>query len=115
MLEIYIYTNYKKTKENVAYLTFSKEDLRKLNCDFNLAASQVNAIANIKGCPAWVFFAESESGLVRVEFRSKDINVQLVASKFGGGGHHHASGCRLGALEDYKYVVDSLDKLARGE
>ena len=114
-LKGYIYVNYKKTKENIAYLVCSKEDLRKLGVDFNLAASQVNAIANIKGCPAWVFFAESESGLVRVEFRSKDINVQTVASKFGGGGHIHASGCRLDALEDYKYVLESLDKLARGE
>lgn len=114
-LKGYIYVNYKKTKENIAYLVCPKEDLRKLGCDFNLAASQVNAIANIKGCPAWVFFSESESGLVRVEFRSKDINVQTVAAKFGGGGHVHASGCRLDALEDYKYVLDSLDKLARGE
>lgn len=114
-LKGYIYVNYKKTKENIAYLVCPKEDLRKLGCDFNLAASQVNAIANIKGCPAWVFFSESESGLVRVEFRSKDINVQTVADKFGGGGHVHASGCRLDALEDYKYVLDSLDKLARGE
>ena len=114
-LKGYIYVNYKKTKENIAYLVCPKEDLRKLGCDFNLAASQVNAIANIKGCPAWVFFSESESGLVRVEFRSKDINVQTIAAKFGGGGHIHASGCRLDALEDYKYVLDSLDKLARGE
>lgn len=113
-LKGFIFTNYRKTKENVAYLVLSKEDLRKLNVDYNLGASQVNLIANIKGCPAWVFFSESESGLVRVEFRSKDINVQEIASKFGGGGHHHASGCRLDALEDYKYVLEALDKAVRG-
>jgi phosphoesterase RecJ-like protein len=113
-LKGFIFTNYRKTKENVAYLVLSKEDLRKLNVDYNLGASQVNSIANIKGCPAWVFFSESESGLVRVEFRSKDINVQEIASKFGGGGHHHASGCRLDALEDYKYVLEALDKAVRG-
>ena len=113
-LKGFIFTNYRKTKENVAYLILSKEDLRKLNVDYNLGASQVNSIANIKGCPAWVFFSESESGLVRVEFRSKDINVQEIASKFGGGGHHHASGCRLDALEDYKYVLEALDKAVRG-
>ena len=113
-LKGFIFTNYRNTKENVAYLVLSKEDLRKLNVDYNLGASQVNSIANIKGCPAWVFFSESESGLVRVEFRSKDINVQEIASKFGGGGHHHASGCRLDALEDYKYVLEALDKAVRG-
>lgn len=112
-LKGYIYTNYKKTKENIAYLTLPKEDLKELDVDFNLAASQVNAIANIKGCPAWVFFSESETGLVRVEFRSKELNVQQCATKFGGGGHLHASGCRLDALEDYKYVLEVLDKMAK--
>lgn len=109
----YIYSNYKKTKENVAYLVIPKEDLKEYGIDYNLAASQVNAIANIKDVPAWIFFSESESGLVRVEFRSKDVNVQQVATKFGGGGHLHASGCRLDALEDYKYVLEALDKACK--
>ena len=109
----YIYLNYKKTKENVAYLVIPKEDLNEFGIDYNLAASQVNAIANIKDVPAWIFFSESDSGLVRVEFRSKDVIVQQVASKFGRGGHLHASGCRLDALEDYKYVLEALDKACR--
>ena len=113
-LKGYIFSNYCKTKENIAYLVLPKEDLKRLNIDYNLAASQVNSIANIKGCPAWVFFSESESGLVRVELRSKDIDVQEIACKFGGGGHLHASGCRLDALEDYKYVLNALDKKVKG-
>ena len=109
----YIYSHYKKSKNNIAYLVLPKEDLKKLDVDYNLGASQVNSIANIKGCPAWVFFSESETGLVRVELRSKNINVQECAVKFGGGGHLHASGCRLDALEDYKYVIEVLDKMAK--
>ena len=61
--------------------------------------------------PIWVFFSESESGLVRVEFRSKGVPVQPTAVKFGGGGHVQAAGCRLDTLEDYKYVIDDLDKV----
>lgn len=110
----YVYSNYKKTKENVVYLVLSKETLKELDVDYNIAASQVNSIANIKGSPAWVFFSESPTGLVRVELRSKEINVQEVASTFNGGGHLHASGCRLDAIEDYKYVLEVLDKKIRG-
>ncbi len=109
-LKGYIYSHYRKTEKNIAYLVLPKEDLKALDVDFNLAASQVNSIANIKGCPAWVFFSESESGIVRVEFRSKDLNVQECAAKFGGGGHLHASGCRLDALEDYRCVLEVLDR-----
>lgn len=109
----YVYSHYQKTKENVAYLTLPKEVLHSLDVDFNLAASQVNSIANIKGSPAWVFFSESDSGLVRVELRSKGVNVQQCAAKFNGGGHLHASGCRLDNLEDYKYVLQVLDKMVK--
>lgn len=110
----YVYSNYKKTEEGIAYLTLSKEELKNLDVNFNTAASQVNTIANIKGCHAWVFFAESDEGLVRVELRSKDINVQECASKFNGGGHLHASGCRLESLSRYMEVIDTLNEMVRG-
>ena len=111
----YVYSHYQKTKENIAYLTLPKEVLHELDVDFNLAASQVNSIANIKGSPAWVFFSESDSGMVRVELRSKSINVQQCAAKFNGGGHLHASGCKLDNLEDHKYVLQVLDRMAKEE
>ena len=107
----YIYTQYKKTKNGVIYLTVPKEVIKEYGLDYNTCASLVNSVAGIKGSPIWVFFSESESGLVRVEFRSKGIPVQPTAVKFGGGGHVQAAGCRLDTLEDYKYVIDDLDKV----
>ena len=107
----YIYSNYKKTKNGVIYLTIPKEVIRKYELDYNTCASLVNSVSGIKGSPIWVFFSESESGLVRVEFRSKGVPVQPTAVKFGGGGHLQAAGCRLDTLEDYKYVIDDLDKV----
>ena len=107
----YIYSNYKKTKNGVIYLTIPKEVIRKYELDYNTCASLVNSVSGIKGSPIWVFFSESESGLVRVEFRSKGVAVQPTAVKFGGGGHLQAAGCRLDTLEDYKYVIEDLDKV----
>lgn len=107
----YIYSNYKKTKNGVIYLTIPKEVIRKYELDYNTCASLVNSVSGIKGSPIWVFFSESETGLVRVEFRSKGVSVQPTAVKFGGGGHLQAAGCRLDTLEDYKYVIDDLDKV----
>lgn len=107
----YIYSNYKKTKNGVIYLTIPKEVIRKYELDYNTCASLVNSVSGIKGSPIWVFFSESETGLVRVEFRSKGVAVQPTAVKFGGGGHLQAAGCRLDTLEDYKYVIEDLDKV----
>lgn len=107
----YIFSNYKKTKNGVIYLTISKEVIKKYGLDYNTCASLVNSVSGIKGSPIWVFFSEADNGLVRVEFRSKGVPVQPTATKFGGGGHLQAAGCRLDTLEDYKYVVDELDKV----
>jgi phosphoesterase RecJ-like protein len=106
----YIYSNYVKTDEGLIYLCLPKEDLHKLGIDYNTGASQVNSLSNIKGYPVWVFFSESDNGEVRVEFRSKDLDVQQIASQFGGGGHLHASGCRLSSLDEHKYVVEAINK-----
>lgn len=107
----YIYSNYKKTKNGVIYLTIPKEVIKMYELDYNTCASLVNSVSGIKESPIWVFFSESENGLVRVEFRSKGVPVQPTAVKFGGGGHLQAAGCRLDTLEDYKYVVEELDKV----
>lgn len=89
-------------------MVFTKEDLLKQNISKNSAASQVNLIANIKGCFSWVFFAEGEDGMVRVELRSNGHPVQPIAVKFGGGGHLQASGCVLSDIKDYIKVVEEL-------
>lgn len=107
----YIYSNYKKTKNGVIYLTIPKEVIHEYGLDYNSCASMVNSVSGIKGSPIWAFFSESDSGLVRVELRSKGVTVQPTAVKFGGGGHLQASGCRLDTLEDYIYVIDDLDKV----
>lgn len=109
----YIFSNYKKTENGVIYLTFDKETLHKLGIDYNQGASMVNTLSNIKGYPIWVFFAEADNGMVRVEFRSKGVPVQPTAVQFGGGGHAQAAGCKLDNLEDHKYVVKALDDVLK--
>lgn len=111
----YIFLNYKKTEHGVAYLKISKETCHEFNVNFNKAASLVNSIGDLKGSPIWVFFAESDEGLVRVELRSKGYSVQPTAVRFGGGGHLQASGCRLESLDQADLVLKDLDEvLAKG-
>lgn len=109
----YIFSNYKKTRNGVVYLTIPKDVVHDHNLDYNTCASLVNSLSGIPGSPIWVFFSESDSGEVRVEFRSKGIPVQPTATKFGGGGHLQAAGCKLDTLEDYILVVNELDKVLK--
>lgn len=107
-------TKFKRTKNNVIYCFADFEDYDQFGLKFEQIAKNVNVIGNIKDCPIWVLFTRSKEGLIRVEFRSSCYNVQQVATKYGGGGHSHAAGCRLLDQQDFSLamkVVEDLDKL----
>ena len=49
---------------------------------------------------------------VYCELRSNGVNINKVATIFGGGGHLQASGCTLKSLEQVKEVLKELNKVA---
>lgn len=106
-----------ETKERVAFMKIPFADSVKLSVSPDYAASQVNLMAGIKGYPIWASFAEKENGEIRCELRSKspEYNVQLVAKKYGGGGHIQASGCRVLSFEEVDKIIEDLELLAKGE
>ena len=110
----YIYTHYKKTKNGVIYVVFTKEDLEAIHMDTNSASNLVNYLGNVKGFPIWASFAEYPNGGVRVELRSSGPAVQPFAKKIGGGGHMYAAGAFFSTLvlEQVDEVVEELDQLA---
>jgi phosphoesterase RecJ-like protein len=77
------------------------------------AAGIVNVLSNIEDCEIHVHFAEDYDGRIRTEFRSKRIPVNLIASKYGGGGHALASGAVLNNWEEVDHVLRDLDELCK--
>lgn len=68
----------------------------------------IDYIRTLGGIKVAMVFQELEDGVVKVGFRSKDkkIDVNLIASHFGGGGHRMASGCKVkGSLQSVKRKV----------
>ena len=58
----------------------------------------VNHIESVKGPKVALLFREIEDGLVRVSLRSRgDIDVNVIARVFEGGGHAAAAGCNIRA------------------
>lgn len=94
----------------VAYMVltrqmFSEENVKSVSTD-----EFINYPRSVKGVKVAVFFKESveNPGAINVSFRSTgdDINVDEVASRFGGGGHKKASGCVLkGTLDEVKEKI----------
>lgn len=80
----------------------------------------INFPRSVKGVEVALFFKESPQhpGLVYVSFRSTGgVDVNKIASVFGGGGHPKASGCMIKdtTLEDAKErVIAEAEKAIRG-
>lgn len=108
-------SKFKKTPHKVIYCFMDQPDYEQFGLTYDQVSKNVNVLGNIIGCPIWVLFTRSPQGQIRVEFRSSGLNVQQVATKYGGGGHRQAAGARLENQKDFSLameVVNDLDKLA---
>ncbi len=93
----------------VAYLEITKKMLTETGADINKSEGFINYARSIDGIKVAVLFKEDSKNhnRVNVSFRSKaGVDVNKIASSFGGGGHVKASGCVLeGALADVEARV----------
>lgn len=97
-----------KTGE-VAFLEITKRMLKATHADAAKSEGFVNYARSINGVRVAVIFKEDlkKPGIINISFRSKgDVDVNKIASAFGGGGHIKASGCVVaGTLADIKKKV----------
>jgi len=104
----FISMNFSKTSNGVAFMVINKETVEAYQVFAHKAANMVNAIANVKGCPIWVIFADDGKDIY-VEMRCiEGYNIQPVARQFGGGGHENAAGCTLTSLDVVPQVLEAL-------
>lgn len=115
-LRAYLTTKFEITSDGVAYLINTKEDIERYNVGiFDISRGMVNIMGGIEEVKIWSNFSEDVSGDIYVELRSSGLNINQVATKFGGGGHLQASGCTLKNKDQIKDVIEELNKVARGE
>lgn len=102
----------KFTKNNVAYIITTKEELAKMNSNASSVSSGlVSIMRNIKDVYIWANFTESEEE-IRVELRSNRYNINRIAVKYNGGGHKKASGATIHTFDEVYALLNDLDELA---
>lgn len=100
------------TKNNVAYIYSNRKKVDSLGVsDFTVSRGMVNVMAEIRGVDVWVNFTESTDGAVLAELRSRNLDINKIAVKYGGGGHLKASGASLKDKAQAMEMLADLDKL----
>ena len=99
------------TKNNVAYIYTSAQELAQLGADtFTASRIMVNTMSDIKGVDIWVNFTQTDKGIL-CELRSSKYNINPIAVKYGGGGHAKASGATVSDEETAMAMLRELDSI----
>lgn len=98
-LEIY-------AQRRIAVMTLSKDIRERSGATTDELEGIVNYTRNIEGIELGILFYVEYENEVKVGFRSKSLDVSVLAGKLNGGGHARAAGCRLqGDFETVKARV----------
>lgn len=76
----------------VAYTWLTKGEIESTGALDEEMSSIADRIRALKGVDVAIFLREMSDGKVKVNLRSKQRNIQIVAKELGGGGHQRASG-----------------------
>lgn len=94
-------------EDKLAFILVTDEDIRQTGAERSMTEGFVDYPLTIDGVEVSIALMEMKSGQYKASLRSKgSVNVNAVASTFGGGGHILASGCML--FGEYEEVIDRL-------
>lgn len=106
--------NYKVTSLGTVYIIYEEEDLLKLNMETYEGNNYLNELRNLKESKivlSITYIASKDN--YRVSFRSKNIPINELASKYNGGGHKFASGGYINNLAQLDDLLKDCDLLIK--
>jgi phosphoesterase RecJ-like protein len=108
----YCLNNYHLTDKGVCYYVLSQKTMDELKMTIDEGNLHINTFRNLKGVRVVASITEDVSKHEwRVSLRSAGTFVASVATKFGGGGHDFAAGCKLTSLDQLPAFIAACDAL----
>ena len=107
----YCLNNYQITSKGTVYVIFEKEDLKRLNMETYEGNNYLNELRNLieANIILSITYIESKKNY-RVSFRSKNIPINILASKYNGGGHKFASGGSIDSIKSLPKLLKDCDE-----
>ena len=93
-------------EDKLAFITVTQSDFEATGTDKSHTEGFVDFPLSIDGVEVSIALMEVKKNQYKASLRSRSVNVNAVAEKFGGGGHVLASGCML--FGEYEEVIDRL-------
>ena len=107
----FLIDNIEISDNHFGYIYVKPEDLKKYNVEPTIVSNQVNDFYFIKELICWMFVVYDERNeIYKANIRSRGPIINEVASKYNGGGHKFASGCRSKNYKDMEHLAKDLDE-----
>lgn len=108
----YLINNIKISENSFGFIYVSEDVLKKYNVESTIVSNQVNDFYFIKELICWMFVVYDERNeIYKANIRSRGPIINEVASKYNGGGHKFASGCRSKDLKTMEKLAQDLDDI----
>ena len=106
----YCLNKYQITSKGTVYVVFKKEDLEALEMETYEGNNFLNELRNLveANIILSITYIETKKNY-RISFRSKNIPINTLASKYQGGGHKFASGGSLSSLSLLPELLKDCD------
>lgn len=113
-LENHIRSHFQLQGEHVAYCILSKADYEAFHLTFNEAKEKVYALGGVNEFYTWALFVENgadEHGnpLYNGSLRSRNLFINDIATRFGGGGHRRACGVKHLSRNDIDAILQAME------
>ena len=110
----YLINNIEITENKFGFIFVPSEVLKKFNVEPTSVSNQVNSFYYIKEIICWMFVVYDErNDIYKAIIRSRGPVINEVASKYNGGGHKFASGCRSKDYKTIEALAHDLDLACR--
>ncbi|MGN1104222.1 MAG: bifunctional oligoribonuclease/PAP phosphatase NrnA [Candidatus Coproplasma sp.] len=93
-------------EDKLVFMTVTQKDFEETGTDKSQTEGFVDYPLSIEGVEVSASIMEVKHNQYKVSLRSRNVDVNAVAARFGGGGHTLASGCMLCC--EYEEVIDRI-------
>lgn len=110
----YLINHIEISENHFGFIFVPADVLKKYNVEATIVSNQVNDFYFIKELLCWMFVVYDERNeIYKANIRSRGPVINEVASKYNGGGHKFASGCRSKDYKDMEKLAKDLDEACK--
>lgn len=114
-LQSYVYDNLEIDVNGASRVVLTQDLLKEYQISDAETATIVAAPGRIEDVTLWAIFVEQADGHYRVRMRSKNLVINEIAKRHGGGGHPLASGANSYSLEENDQIYREMQEVAKNK